>query len=93
MDVAATLDPSLKRNERKLPVHWSSKVLKQYKTNAVISDLNRATRIASFPADEIPKNFLMLTIHIDLSIVFLITFKKNQMELTTTSFPMVSFIF
>ena len=28
---------------------------KRYKRNAIISDLNRATRIASFPADEIPK--------------------------------------
>ena len=28
---------------------------KLYKRNAIISDLNRATRIASFPADEIPK--------------------------------------
>ena len=45
----------VKRNEGKLPVHWSSKVPKRYKRNAIISDLNRATRIASFPADEIPK--------------------------------------
>ena len=42
----------VKRNDRKLPVHWSSKVPKLYKKNAIISDLNRATRIASFPADE-----------------------------------------
>ena len=28
---------------------------KRYKRNAIISDLNRATRTASFPADEIPK--------------------------------------
>ena len=42
----------VKRNERKLPVHWSSKLPKRYKRNAIISDLNRATRIASFPADE-----------------------------------------
>ena len=42
----------VKRNDRKLPVHWSSKVPKWYKRNAIISDLNRATRIASFPADE-----------------------------------------
>ena len=27
----------------------------RYKSNATISDLNRARRIASFPADEIPK--------------------------------------
>ena len=45
----------VKRNDRKLPVHWSSKVPKWYKRNAIISDLNRATRIASSPADEIPK--------------------------------------
>ena len=45
----------VKRNDRKLPVHWSSKVPKRYKRNAIISDLNRATRTASFPADEIPK--------------------------------------
>ena len=45
----------VKRNEGKLPVLWSSKVPKRYKRNAIISDLNRATRIASFPADEIPK--------------------------------------
>ena len=45
----------VKRNERKLPVHWSSKVPKRYKRNAIISDLNRATRITSFPGDEIPK--------------------------------------
>ena len=37
----------VKRNDRKLPVHWSSKVPKRYKRNAIISDLNRATRIAS----------------------------------------------
>ena len=36
----------VKRIERKLPVHWSSKVLKQYKRNAIISDLNRSTCIA-----------------------------------------------
>ena len=45
----------VKRNQRKLPLHWSSKVPKRYKRNAIISDLNRASRIASFPADEIPK--------------------------------------
>ena len=28
---------------------------KQYKRNAIISDLNGATYIASFPADKIPK--------------------------------------
>ena len=45
----------VKRNERKLPVHWSSKVPKRDKRNAIISDLNRVTGIGSFPADEIPK--------------------------------------
>ena len=45
----------VERNERNLPVHWSSKVPKRYKRNAIISDLNRATHIASFPVDEIPK--------------------------------------
>ena len=45
----------VKRNDRKLPVHWSSKVSKRYKRNAIISNLNRATRIANFPVDEIPK--------------------------------------
>ena len=86
----------VKRNERKLPVHWSSEVLKQYKRNAIISDLNRATRIASFPADEyqkLNKSFLMLTIHINLSTMSLITFKKNQRKLKTTSFPLVSLMF
>ena len=33
----------VKRNERNLPVHWSSKVPKWYKRNAIISDLNRVT--------------------------------------------------
>ena len=45
----------VQRNETKLPVQWSSTVSKRYKRNAIISDLNRATRIASCPADEIPK--------------------------------------
>ena len=45
----------VKRNESKLPVHWSSKVPKRDKRNAIISDLNRVTGIGSFPADEIPK--------------------------------------
>ena len=51
-DVVTT---EVKRNEKKLSVHLSSKFPKWYKRNAIISDLNRATRIASFPADEIPK--------------------------------------
>ena len=45
----------VRSNERKLRAHWSSKVLKWQKKNAIISDLNRATHIASFLADEIPK--------------------------------------
>ena len=45
----------VKHNKRKVSVHWSPKVSKQHKMNAIISDLNRATCIASFPADEIPK--------------------------------------
>ena len=86
----------VKRNDRKLPVHWSSKVPKWYKRNAIISDLNRATRIASFPADEIPKikqKFLNADNPSDLSIVSLISFKENQMKLTTISLPLVSLIF
>ena len=45
----------VKHNERKLPVHSSSKVPKRYKRNAIISDLNRAICIANFQADETPK--------------------------------------
>ena len=51
-DVIAT---EVKRNDRRLLVHWSSKVPKWYKRNAAISDLNKATCLLSFPADEIPK--------------------------------------
>ena len=82
----------VKRNDRKLPVHWSSNILKWYKRNAIVNDLTRATRIVSFPADEIPK-IKMLTIRIGFSIVALITFKKNQRKLTTSSFPLVSLVF
>ena len=86
---ATTTEP--KHNDRTLPVHWSSQVQKRCKRNAITSDLNRATRIVCFPADEITKmrknkSFLMLTIDIDLSIVSLIYFKENQIELTNTSF-------
>ena len=35
------------RQTSKLPVHWSSKVPKQYKRNAVIEDLHRSKRISS----------------------------------------------
>ena len=41
------------RNERKLPVHWTSKIRKRYKWNAINADLNRATRIASTYAEDI----------------------------------------
>ena len=80
-------------DEKKLPVHSSTKVSKRYKRNAIISDLKRATRIASFLADKIPKikkSVLMLTIHINLSMVSLITFKINQWKLTTGPFPLAS---
>ena len=30
------------RNERKLPVHWTLKIPKRYKWNAINADLNRA---------------------------------------------------
>ena len=42
------------RNERKLPVNWTSKIRKRYKWNAINADLNRATRIASTYTEEIP---------------------------------------
>ena len=42
------------RNERKLPVHWTSKIPKRYKRNAINADLNRAARIASTFTEEIP---------------------------------------
>ena len=56
---------TVKRNDRKLPVHLSSKVPKRYKRNVFISNLNRATRIAGFRQvryRKLNKNFLMLTI-------------------------------
>ena len=37
----------VQRNKRKLPVHWTSKIPKRYKRNAIKPDLNRAARIAS----------------------------------------------
>ena len=37
--------------------------------------------------EKLNKIFLMLTIHIDLSIVSLRTFKKNQRKMTITSSP------
>ena len=42
------------RNERKLPVHWTSRIPKRYKWNAIKADLNRAARIASTFTEEIP---------------------------------------
>ena len=42
------------RNERKLPVHWTSKIPKRYNRNAINADLNRAARIASTFTEEIP---------------------------------------
>ena len=42
------------RNERKLPAHWASKILKRYKRNCINADLNRATQIASTFPEEIP---------------------------------------
>ena len=42
------------RNERKLPVHWTSKIPKRYKRNAISADLNRAAQIASTFPEEIP---------------------------------------
>ena len=35
------------RSERKLPVHWTSKIQKRYERNAINADLNRAVRLAS----------------------------------------------
>ena len=42
------------RNERKFPVHWTSKIPKRYKRNAINADLNRAARVASTFTEEIP---------------------------------------
>ena len=60
------------RNERKLPVHWSTQILKRYERNAITSDLNRPARMASVPGNEIPEinvSFLMLTIPLSSSMV------------------------
>ena len=40
-------------NKRKLPVHWTSKIPKRYKRNAINTDLNRTARIASTFTEEI----------------------------------------
>ena len=45
----------VKPNKTNLPAYWSSKAPKRYKIDAIIGDFNRATCIASVPADEIPK--------------------------------------
>ena len=42
------------RNERKLPVHWTSKIPRRYKQNAINADLNRAAQIASTFTEEVP---------------------------------------
>ena len=42
------------RNERKLPVHWTSKIPKRYTQNAISADLNTAGRIGSTFTEEIP---------------------------------------
>ena len=42
------------RSERKVPVHWTSKIPRHYKQNAINPDLNRAARIASTFIEEIP---------------------------------------
>ena len=36
-------------------VHWPSQIPKRYEKNAITSDLNRATHIASVPGHEIPE--------------------------------------
>ena len=42
------------RNERKLPVHWTLKIPKRYKQNAINADLNSAAQIASTFAEDTP---------------------------------------
>ena len=39
----------------KLPVHWTYRILKRYRKNSIISDLNKALRISSSLKDEISK--------------------------------------
>ena len=41
--------------DRKLPVHWTSRIPKRYKRNSITSDLNRALRISSYLNDKISK--------------------------------------
>ena len=44
---SSTITTSVYRSEKKLPVHWYSKIPKKYKRNAVNADLHRAGKIAS----------------------------------------------
>ena len=43
------------RKDRKLPIHWTSRIPKLYKRDSITSDLNRALRISSCLNDEISK--------------------------------------
>ena len=43
------------RKDRKLPVHWTSRIPKWYKRNSITADLNRALLISSCLKDEISK--------------------------------------
>ena len=43
------------RKDRKLSVHWTSRIPKRYKRNSVASDLNGALRISDCLNDEISK--------------------------------------
>ena len=43
------------RKDRKLPVHWTSRIPKHYKKNSIRSDLNRELRISSSLKEEISK--------------------------------------
>ena len=54
------------RKISKLPVHWSSRVPKLYKRNAVIGDLHRSKRISSnlkWRLKQLDENFEMLITH------------------------------
>ena len=46
------IQTSVYRSENKLPTHWSSKVPKKYKRNAINAELHRAERISSNPDHE-----------------------------------------
>ena len=45
----------VKRKDRKLPVHWTSRIPKRCKRNSITSDLNRALRISSCFNNKISK--------------------------------------